>query len=173
MKVDALLARAEIHSVLMRYCRAVDRGDVELLRSVYHDQALDHHGGFHGLGYDFAPYIVSKMDAVDLNGQHHITNVLIELDGDTAKVESYFFAVHPYLQDEERAVLGLIGGRYLDDFARIDQRWAIARREVILDWSRERLDGTDWPGAVAYPKAARRDDDPSFGQFNPRQPTVR
>jgi hypothetical protein len=168
MKVDDLLARAEIHSVLMRYCRAVDRGDVELLRSVYHDQALDHHGSYHGSGYDFAPYIVSKMDSVDLNGQHHITNILIELDGDTAKVESYFFAVHPYLDAEGRPALGLIGGRYLDDFACIDERWAIARREVILDWSRARVDGPDWLGAVAYPHGARRDADLSSGFFRGR-----
>jgi hypothetical protein len=168
MKIEDLLARAEIHSVLMRYCRAVDRGDVELLRSVYHAGATDHHGTFHGPGHDFAPYIVSKMDPVDLEGQHHITNILIDLDGDSAKVESYFLAVHPYLDGEQRSVLGLIGGRYLDDFARIDQRWAIAERRVVLDWSRERLDGPEWPGAIAYPQAARRDADPSFGFFHAR-----
>jgi hypothetical protein len=168
MKVDDILARAEIHSVLMRYCRAVDRGDVELLRSVYHGQAHDHHGSFQGLGYDFAPYIVSKMDPVDLAGQHHITNFLIELDGETAKVESYFLAVHPYSDAEGRSALALIGGRYLDDFACIDGRWAITRREVILDWSRARIDGPDWPGMVAYPQAARRDADPSHAFFRRR-----
>lgn len=165
MNIDELLARAEIHAVLMRYCRAVDRGDVELLRSVYHDDAHDRHGTFSGTGYEFAPYIVSKMDLVDITGQHHITNVTIELDGTTAKVESYFFAAHPYLDTDDDPRLSLIGGRYLDDFALIDGRWAIAERQVVIDWSRAHLDGTAWGGGTAYPRAARRDADPASRFF--------
>lgn len=166
MEIDELLARAEIHAVLMRYCRAVDRGDVELLRSVYHDGARDRHGTFDGTGYDFAPYIVSKMDQVDIGGQHQITNVTVELDGTAAKVESYFLAAHPYLGPDAQPRLGLIGGRYLDDFARLDGRWAIAERQVVIDWSRAHLDGTGWPGQTAYPQGGRRDADPSSAFFH-------
>ena len=37
--VRAIADRQEIHDVLARYCRGVDRADPELLRSVYHEGA--------------------------------------------------------------------------------------------------------------------------------------
>ena len=39
-----LLDKQEIHEVLMRYCRGIDRCDAELLHSVYHPDATDDHG---------------------------------------------------------------------------------------------------------------------------------
>jgi hypothetical protein len=33
-----LMDKQEIHDVLMRYCRGIDRCDEELLRSVYHPE---------------------------------------------------------------------------------------------------------------------------------------
>jgi hypothetical protein len=41
-----------IEQVLMRYARGVDRGDKELLKSVYHEGGTDDHGSFVGLGVD-------------------------------------------------------------------------------------------------------------------------
>jgi hypothetical protein len=165
LDVEELIARTEIMDVLYRYCRAVDRGDVHELRLTYHPDGTDTHGSFDGLGTDFAPYIVDKMDAAELLGQHHITNAIIELDGDQARVESYFLAVQPYNDADGRHLLGLIGGRYLDVFARRAGRWAVARRTVVLDWSRAEIAGDDWPGQLAYPLAGRRGDDPSAGFF--------
>ena len=46
--VRKLLDKQEIYEVLCRYCRALDRGDEKLLRSVYHPDAIDHHGIFDG-----------------------------------------------------------------------------------------------------------------------------
>src|SRR5439155_201455 len=35
--------KQEIHDVIMRYCRAIDRRDRELLRSCFHPDAIDEH----------------------------------------------------------------------------------------------------------------------------------
>ncbi|CAN5344536.1 nuclear transport factor 2 family protein [soil metagenome] len=166
MNVEELLARTQIMEVLWRYCRAVDRGDVELLRSIYHDGGTDAHGSFVGTGVDFAPYIVDKMDAATIVGQHHITNALIELHGDTAAVESYFLAIQPYVSAEGTNLLGFIGGRYLDRFACLDGAWGVTERRVIMDWSRASLDGAEWPGMPGYPLGARHEVDPSTGFFS-------
>lgn len=166
--VDELLASAEIHDVLMRYCRAVDRGDVDLLRSVYHDGATDEHGAFHGLGTDFAPRIVEIMDAVPLVGQHHITNILTHVMGEMADVESYFIALQPYRATTGQALLAVIGGRYLDQFAFREGHWAISARKVVVDWSREDLSGADWPGAAAFFAGGRRNEDPAASFFADR-----
>ena len=43
-KFARLLARQEILEVLARYARGVDRADGELLRSCYHEGAMEEHG---------------------------------------------------------------------------------------------------------------------------------
>ena len=117
MDLNSLVAELEIRRVLARYCRAVDRGDVALLKSVYHPDATDDHGTFQGSGWDFAEALVPEMDKSSLNSQHHVTNVLIELDGDRARVESYVLALHPVRDRETGAEThALAGGRYLDRF---------------------------------------------------------
>jgi hypothetical protein len=170
VEITELLARTEIHQVLMRYCRGVDRGDLDLLRSVYHPGAIDRHGAFTGTGEDFATMLVASMDAAGGVGQHHITNVLIELtaDGAGAEVESYFLAMHPYrLRDSDTADLALVGGRYLDRFELRDGRWAITERTVVLDWSRATIAGEGWPAGAAFLPGARGGADPSASWFRP------
>ncbi|HXW08993.1 MAG TPA: nuclear transport factor 2 family protein, partial [Steroidobacteraceae bacterium] len=43
--LERLLARDGIHEVLARYARGVDRADAELLKSCYHADAIEEHGG--------------------------------------------------------------------------------------------------------------------------------
>ena len=162
MGVETLLAHEAIRQVLYRYCRGVDRGDAGLLEDVYHADAVDVHGAFKGNGHEFATHIVANLDAVDGVAQHHITNVLIDLaaDGDSAQVESYFLAFHPYAEGEAERV-AYVGGRYLDRFEARDGAWRIAHREVVLDWAKADLSGDDWPAVTNFSRGARRDADPS------------
>ena len=61
MNLEELSAYIEIKQVLYMYCRGVDRGDAELIRSVYHPDAIDEHGPFwQGAGMDFADMIVEE-----------------------------------------------------------------------------------------------------------------
>ena len=53
--------RREIHDVVLTYCRGVDRGDLDLVRSVYHPDALDHHHtAFDGTVDEFIDWIGHK-----------------------------------------------------------------------------------------------------------------
>ena len=88
-----LLDKQEIHEVLMRYCRGIDRCDAELLHSVYHPDATDDHGLFKGKAADFIPWALKALTRDD-NTSHYIANELIEVDGDVAHCESYFFGIH-------------------------------------------------------------------------------
>lgn len=166
MTVEELLAREQIRDVLYRYCRGVDRGDAELIASVYHADAVDEHGAFRGPGVDFAQFIVGAMDAVSIVGQHHLTNILIQVDGHSAAAESYFIAMHPHQPEDEAApVLAVVGGRYLDHFECREGVWKIAHRQVVLDWSQERMSGDDWAAEAQFPGGCRREADPSAGLF--------
>jgi len=163
--VERLTAELEIRRVLARYCRAVDRGDVELLKSVYHPDATDDHGTFQGSGFAFAEALVPAMDGSSIPSQHHVTNVLIELDGDRAAVESYVLAFHPVRDRASGAEThALAGGRYLDRFEKRDGEWKIADRRVVIDWTRASLPGEAWSLEDAFArKGGRREKDPSFG----------
>ena len=40
-KIQKLIDKQEIYEVLTRYCQGVDRCDVELIKSVYHEDAQE------------------------------------------------------------------------------------------------------------------------------------
>lgn len=131
-----LVDKQEIHDVLMRYCRGIDRCDEELLRSVYHPDATDNHGQFSGTAADFIPWALQALRR-DERTTHFLCNELIEVQGDTAHCESYLFAVHRRKTKDGTATKDLtFGGRYVDRFERREGVWKIAHRQVILEWSR-------------------------------------
>ena len=70
------------------------------------------------------------------NGQSTVT-----IDGNRATGESYTIAYHVYTEDGTRKIM-IASLRYLDTFAKIDQSWYFAERNLILDWSETRLLGT-------------------------------
>jgi uncharacterized protein (TIGR02246 family) len=58
--------------------------------------------------------------------KHYITNIVIRLDGDRATATSD----HLVVRESEHGLLPVMGGRYIDAFARIDGAWAFARKEL-------------------------------------------
>lgn len=167
MTLDEIAAHIEIRQVLYRYRREVDRGDQSLIRSVYHAGASDDHGRWKGTGEAFAEYIVGAMDPLGTPSQHHITNVLIELEGSRAAVESYFIARHPHVaSDHAPEQLAFVDGRYLDRFECRDGAWRIVPRQVVLDWTRSELAGEPWPVQQHFASGGRRYDGPSASLFS-------
>ena len=169
--VDELSAREAIRDVLYRYARGVDRADVELLKSCYHPEAVDAHWTFIGNAYQFAEEILKSHQMGDLPLlKHFITNVLIELDGDRAFVESSFLCMLD-LPVEEGAHAHLVShGRYLDVFERRQDEWKIVSRLLVSE-------GAEWstplpvPGHTGRPqpsdrqRASRFPDDPVYARF--------
>jgi ketosteroid isomerase-like protein len=152
------LARAadcqEIRDCLMRYCRGIDRGDGDILRSAYHDDATEHHGPFEGLVADFVPFVLEVLANVEVC-LHMVTNIHIEVNGDKALSEAYFVAIQ---RESGEAVEDYIAGRYLDQFERRQGEWRIAHRQVMLDWSRrEPFHGPSPYGPLASFPLSRRD----------------
>ena len=137
--IAELHAKQQITEVLYRRARAGVRRDVELALSCYHDGATELHEGFDGTAADFIrdrSMISPDSKAPVTFLWHFISNVLIDLHGDQADVESYHLALVGRRTDAEGATHSTIGGRYLDRFAHRDGRWAITERAVVFDWSR-------------------------------------
>jgi hypothetical protein len=138
---EELADREAIRDCLYRYCRGIDRGDPELLRSAYWPGAMDYHTGFAGTVEEFIEWALPRLQAMQDN-VHMIANILIRLDGDKAAVESYLWSVSILPGDARRQVM--VAGRYLDRFERRDDEWRIAERMVVHDWFTENGDLGDW-----------------------------
>jgi ketosteroid isomerase-like protein len=171
-QVDELSAREEIRDVMYRYARGVDRADVELLKSCYHPEAVDAHWTFIGNGHEFAEEILRphQLGQIPLV-KHFITNILIELDGDRAFVESSYVCMLDLPLDEGAHAHLVSHGRYLDLFERRDGEWKILSRLLVSE-------GAEWsnpipvPGPAGRPRpdqhqrASRFPDDPVYSRFN-------
>lgn len=133
--LQRLLDRSAIEAALADYCRGVDRGDLALVRSAYHDDAIEHHGAFRGRNPDDFIEYAEERNGVFRSVAHYVCNHAIEFEGEVAYSEAYVLAVHTGTA-EDPTLQVTFGGRYVDRFERREGRWAIADRAVVADWSR-------------------------------------
>ncbi len=130
--------RQAIHDVIVRYCRGVDRSDPDLVEAAFHDDAIDNH---FGVVLPFREAIWTLKAARSGNppskttSMHNICNVLIDIDGDVARCESYVIVI-VRIPDEAGAIDWLHAGRYVDRFERRSGEWRIAHRTVVYDLER-------------------------------------
>lgn len=138
---EEMADREAIRDCMYRYSRGIDRSDPEMLRSAYWPGAMDYHSGFAGTVEEFIEWAMPRL-AEMTDAVHMIGNILIRLDGDTAKVESYFWSVSINPGEERRQVM--VSGRYLDRFEKRSDEWRIAERWVVHDWFEEGPVNRDW-----------------------------
>lgn len=129
-----LLDKEAIRTVLYDYCRAVDRGDAQLMKSCYHPDGTDDHGFFSGRGWDFADYVLPILAQLD-RSIHSLTNPHIVLEGNRAHVETQWSVIHR-LRRSSKLTDMWHQGRYLDEFERRGGAWKIRRRVTVLDAER-------------------------------------
>ncbi len=133
--------RETIRDCLFRYSRAIDRCDMELLRSAYWPGAMDHHSGFEGTIEEFIEWSEPRLKTMP-HSVHMLGNILIRLEGSLARVETYFWSVNVLATGDVREVI--VCGRYLDRFERRLDEWRIAERMVVHDWFQESTMSGDW-----------------------------
>jgi hypothetical protein len=137
MTLEELSAREEIREVLVRYTRGVDRNDLDLVRSGFHEDAHIqfpeslHQGSLDGF-INFARNEFPRFQ----RSRHAITNIVIDFDGPTvAYVDTYLHADHQGTEAHHwKTSMIELWGRYLDRFEQRDGVWKIARRELVIDW---------------------------------------
>lgn len=132
----SLLDREAIRDCLYRYCRGIDRLDEAALRSAYWPDAVDDHGAYKGSAAGFIDMALVKLQKAG-RMIHQISNILIELQGDVAAVESYFTAYQEETDAQGQALETLLCGRYVDRFECRGGEWRVAARTVVYDWMRQ------------------------------------
>lgn len=130
-----LLDREAIRDCLHRYCRGVDRRDEACLKSVYWPEATDQHGPYQGSAEGFVNWALEKLQSAP-RGVHMLSNILIDLRGNKAGVESYFHALQTEVGADDQVLECMMAGRYIDLFEKRDDEWRVAKRTVVYDWIR-------------------------------------
>jgi hypothetical protein len=148
--------RQQIHDAVLRYCRGIDRLDMDLVRAAYHPDGLDHHTGFDGTVDEFCLWVEQGLRM--LGGTMHLAgNHLSEIHGDHAVAETYVTAHHWGPDPTDDGLSFTTGARYVDHFERREGRWAITERWAVREWlRRDRMKPQSSPGL----EATRDADDP-------------
>lgn len=156
--LQRLLDDRSIRDVLLRYCRGVDRIDLELVRDCYWDDAVDDHGAFRGGVADFVAWIGRLLPRYGVT-VHSLTNTLVEFhptrDG-VARVESYGTAEHQTPGGPPELNL-TIAFRYLDRFEQREGEWRIADRLCTTEWVRVNDPALAFPVDERFPRGVRGD----------------
>jgi len=156
-QLQRLLDESAIRAVVSRYARGVDRRDWELVRSCYHPDAQEDRGRYRGGVDGFVDWLREAVAGYS-STSHHIATQNIDLEGDTAWVESYCLALHRTPGDP--SVDRLVPCRYHDRFERRDGEWRIAARTNVYDPGREDPVVVDLPPLGVAGRAGP--DDPTY-----------
>ena len=160
-----LAARDCLRRLVDTYSRACDRRDFVLLRSLYHDDALEEHGDmFTGSPDEYVAWVETALSNWQATA-HYVTNALFAVDGDYAEGEVYKLNYHRTLDGAEEIVTG---SRSLDRFARRDGEWRFLGRCVTLDWATRRPASAEayQNFAAASPLGAAGPADLSYGRLS-------
>ena len=87
--------------------------------------------------------------------QHFMGNMLIEVDGERARAETYAVAYHRRENEDGTGKDDVFGIRYVDRFEKRGGDWRIAHRVVATEW--RRVDPVSRPGNRSVGVWGRRD----------------
>jgi hypothetical protein len=154
----AVADRQQISDFIYRYCRSVDRLDIALGHSIWHEDGIADYGAevYQGKGRGSIDHICTQHGHL-LMHSHQMSNIVIELDGDRAGSESYVTATLRIKRGEQLKQM-MVWSRYVDQWTRRDGRWGLQHRLAIRDFDEIR-DVT----AMYHHDVGRRDStDPSY-----------
>jgi hypothetical protein len=148
-QVQELADRVEITDIINRYAVGVMNGDGKLLASLFSEDAyLDYGFALVEGNDDIEKYFSGTLASVESSRSKQValdhkvistpvmSNVMIDLHGDTAHAESMCLAIHAGTRGADGLVI-VRGTRNIDDLTRTKQGWKISRREHVHLWTFE------------------------------------
>lgn len=157
-----LVDKQELHENIALYCRAMDRKDLETMKSTFWPEATDNHGAFDGPAFEFCEWAVRNQRSGGHSSHHYITNCLIDLRDNRARRET---AVLYAMVRPEEDHIELMGGRYRDLCELRGDEWKVLRRTVIFDFAHVLPGIADFDSVFGSIPATSR-----FGGLHPDDP---
>jgi hypothetical protein len=163
-RLNAPADRQAITDLIYRYCRSVDRLDIPLGHSIWHEDAMADYGTdfYQGNGRGAIDHICEQHRRT-LHHSHQVSNILIDLDGDRAGSEAYVTASLRAYRNEKLFQM-TIWGRYVDRWSRRNGHWGLDHRLAIRDFDEIRE-----VTPLHHHDIGRRDrSDPSYRVLEPK-----
>jgi hypothetical protein len=166
-ELTALIERERIRECIVRLARGEDRRDAALITASYWPDSTTDYGVFAGSFDKYLEWVIPGSPAIPVT-QHILGQSMIELAGDTARVETHVTSYHRVnMGTEERDTV--IGGRYLDRLEKRGGEWRIAERTMLYDWFQDFGVSVDWSqGVMGLPFSAPHYTGRAVGDFSER-----
>lgn len=120
-----------IHDMLARYSRALDWLDDAMLETVFYNDAEIDYGFFKGSGKDFKPVLMELEHGIGRRW-HFTSQVKIDLQGDSADVESYNLSLSlPKVEPGDGEQYAVFFGFYKDRLLKRGGKWGIIARKHL------------------------------------------
>ena len=129
-QVRRLADRTEIAELLARYAHCIDARDWAGLQDTYAEDGVMEHGGT-GVGRDRVPELSERILTGVATSHHVVDDPSIEIEGDTARTRSHYFATHVA---EDGAIIRQAGGWYDCTLRRTDRGWRFTRVTARTGW---------------------------------------
>ena len=152
--IHNIIHQHEIETLLIDYCRYLDRMELEKLAALFSTDCLVVYGPDPKLTANGRSALEASLSRMWRwrRTSHHLSNVRIWMESEAeARSESYVYAWHEK-PDGETAV---IYGRYLDRLRRADEGWRISERRMDMN-------GADGGFKVPIPEAPRQKPPPDW-----------
>ncbi|KAF1036190.1 MAG: hypothetical protein GAK33_04193 [Burkholderia lata] len=118
-KIGRLVDGHEITTLMSKYCHGIDKKDEATFMSIWADDGVYELPRGQTTGIDGIRQLVHKVWREVPKCHHHITNPLIDIDGDCATAKTDVI----YYRQTDDGVLQLLSGTYAFRFARIASEW--------------------------------------------------
>ncbi|WP_454798619.1 nuclear transport factor 2 family protein [Novosphingobium lindaniclasticum] len=132
-RLRELADKDAIRDLIHAYCRAVDRLDIPLGHSIWHENGHADYGAdyYQGPGRGVIDRICADHRNL-LSHSHQVTNILVALAGDRAGSEAY---VNGTMRTERDGKLYQIAvwGRYCDNWEKRLGKWGLVHRQVVFE----------------------------------------
>jgi len=170
--IDIALDKLAIMELPGLYMRGLDRLDRDLLRAQFWDDAHLDYGIYVGGADGFADFCMDALSG-HLANHHMIGQNNLDVQGDEAFGEVYFYAFHRIITENGEPRDVLINGRYLDRYEKRDGIWKFAYRSEVVDWSRDDPAADQFLEGSGNILGRRKPDDPLYDREAMRRPKGR
>lgn len=137
--MNQLSNHEQIRQLMYRYAQACDTRDPSALSECFTSDIKIALPGMPDLSEpELGSNIVENLKLRFAKTQHRVFNTLYQIKNDTAKGETYCSALH-LLKEMNNGKQEILEWaiRYQDQLALEQGRWKIARRELIIDWTKQ------------------------------------
>ncbi|VVO21265.1 nuclear transport factor 2 family protein [Pseudomonas fluorescens] len=135
-RIHAVADHQQILDQMARYCQAVDRCDLALLKSTFHQDGVVKFGIFDGNAWEFCDYDIPFIEENLVMGWHRVATIDIQLlDENRALAESYMLGNAAARMPDGTLINCPDNMRYLDVWEKRDGVWRMYSRDLVMDWN--------------------------------------